>query len=89
MITVVATIEKQVAKAGSGIAVGSALLAGLLVSHGVLNPAVGLATSPAVWATLLSAVAFSLVFSIIECTKPAQVEDSSASAPEAQAISLR
>jgi len=89
MITVAATTEKQVAKAGSGIAVGGALLAGLLVSHGVLNPAValamGLATSPTIWATLLSAVVFSLIFSVIERTKPAEVHDESVSTPTAKA----
>ncbi len=88
MVTVAATTEKQVAKAGSGIAVGGALLAGLLVSHGVLNPAValamGLVTSPAVWATLLSAVVFSLLFSVIERTKPAEVHDDSAPTPKIQ-----
>ena len=93
MLTVAATTEKQVAKAGSGIAVGGALLAGLLVSHGVLNPAValamGLATSPAVWATLLSAGVFSLLFSVIERTKPAEVEDDSAPTPNAQADDLK
>ena len=86
MITVAATTEKQVAKAGSGIAVGGALLAGLLVSHGVLNPAVtlamGLATSPTIWATLLSAMVFSLIFSIMERTKPAEVHDESVPTPE-------
>lgn len=89
MITVAATTEKQVAKAGSGIAVGGALLAGLLVSHGVLNPAValamGLATSPTIWATLLSAVVFSLIFSVIEHTKPAEVHDESVPTPTAKA----
>lgn len=89
MVTVAATTEKQVAKAGSGIAVGGALLAGLLVSHGVLNPAValamGLATSPAMWATLLSAVAFSLLFSLIQRAKPAEVEDEPALTPKAAA----
>lgn len=93
MITVAATTEKQVAKAGSGIAVGGALLAGLLVSHGVLNPAValamGLVTSPAVWATLLSAVVFSLLFSIIERTKPAEVKDKPAPTSEASADDSR
>lgn len=81
MITVAATTEKQVVKAGSGIAVGGALLAGLLVSHGVLNPAVavamGLATSPAMWATLVSAVVFSLLFSLIQQAKPAEVKEES------------
>ncbi len=89
MITVAATTEKQVAKAGSGIAVGGALLAGLLVSHGVLNPAValamGLGTSPAVWATLLSAIVFSLMFSVIERTAPAEVHTGDEPAAKAQA----
>lgn len=86
MITVAATTEKQVAKAGSGIAVGGALLAGLLVSHGVLNPAValamGLGTSPAVWATLVSAVVFSLLFTVIAGTAPAEVHDDDKPAPK-------
>ena len=89
MITMAATTEKQVAKAGSGIAVGGALLAALLVSHGVLNPAValamGLATSPTIWATLLSAVVFSLIFSVIEQTKPAEAHDESVLTPTARA----
>ena len=89
ILTVAATTEKQVVKAGSGIAVGGALLAGLLVSHGVLNPAValamGLPASPAVWATLLSAVVFSLLFSLIERTKPAEVHNNSAPTPKDQA----
>jgi aquaporin Z len=88
MITVAATTEKQVVKAGSGIAVGGALLAGLLVSHGILNPAValamGLATSPAMWATLLSAVVFSLLFSLIQQAKPAEVKEDSKLVPKAQ-----
>ncbi len=37
MLTVASTTEKQVSKAGSGIAVGGALLAGLLISNGVLQ----------------------------------------------------
>lgn len=79
MTTVAATTAKQVTITGSGIAVGKALLAGLLVSDGVLNPAValamGLATSPTIWATLLSALVFSLIFSVIEQTKPAEVHE--------------
>jgi aquaporin Z len=80
MLTVASTTEKQVSKAGSGIAVGGALLAGLLISNGVLNPAVaiamGLASSPAVWAALVSAVVFSLLFSLFEGAKPPEVKES-------------
>ncbi|OGX90976.1 hypothetical protein [Hymenobacter coccineus] len=79
MLAVAAATEKKVTKAGSGLAVGGALLAGLLVSGGVLNPAVaiamGLAGSPAVWATLLSGVAFGLLFSLFEPAKPPKVEE--------------
>ena len=75
MLAVVATTDKQVSKSGSGIAVGGALLAGLLVSKGILNPAVGLAmglgATPAVWAPLLSEVVFALLFSLFERAKPA------------------
>lgn len=79
MLTVASTTEKQVSKAGSGIAVGGALLVGLLISNGVLNPAVaiamGLASSPAVWATVVSAVVFSLLFSLFEGAKPPEVKE--------------
>jgi aquaporin Z len=73
MLTVAATTENKVSKSGSGIAVGGSLLAGLLLTKGVLNPAValamGLVASPAVWATLLSGIAFSWLFSIFERAK--------------------
>ena len=78
MLAVAATTEDKVSKAGSGIAVGGSLLAGLLVSKGVLNPAVaiamGLASSPALWATLLSGVAFGWLFSLFERAKPPEVK---------------
>lgn len=74
MLAVAAATEKKVTRAGSGLAVGGALLAGLLVSGGVLNPAValamGLAGSPALWATLLSGAAFGWLFSLFERAKP-------------------
>lgn len=79
MLAVAAATEKKVTKAGSGLAVGGALLAGLLLSGGVLNPAValamGLALSPAGWATLLSGVAFGLLFSLFERARPPKVEE--------------
>ena len=58
--------EKNVPKAGSGVAIGAALTAGLLITKGVLNPAVaismGLVNSPATWATALSGIIFALLF---------------------------
>lgn len=66
MITVVAVYEKNVPKAGSGIAIGAALAAGLLTTKGILNPAVaiamGEAISPATWATVLSGIIFTIIF---------------------------
>ena len=60
------TTESHVPAAGSGIAIGGALLAGLLTSGGILNPAVAIAMgevlSAATWATLLSAIAFTAFF---------------------------
>lgn len=70
MLAVAAVTDKRVTAAGSGIAVGPALVAGLLLSGGVLNPAVavamGLVTTPAVWATALSGIAFALLFSLLK-----------------------
>ncbi len=68
MLTVVAVYEKNVPKAGSGIAIGAALAAGLLTTKGILNPAVaiamGLASSPATWATALSGIVFTTLFKL-------------------------
>ncbi len=59
ILTVVAVSDKWVPKAGGGVAIGAALGAGLLLTHGVLNPAValamGLGRSPALWAAALGA----------------------------------
>ena len=70
MLTVVATSDKNVPQAGSGIAIGGALAAGLVTSGGILNPAVaiamGQALSPAIWATLLSGVCFSLLYQLYQ-----------------------
>jgi aquaporin Z len=78
MLTVAATTENKVSKSGSGIAVGGALLAGLLLSNGILNPAVAIAMreagSPAVWMTLISGVVFGLLFSLFERAKPPKTE---------------
>ena len=68
MLTVVAVYQKNVPKAGSGIAIGAALAAGLLTTKGVLNPAIaigmGLASSPATWAVALSAVVFTIIYQL-------------------------
>lgn len=79
ILTVAATTENKVSKSGSGIAVGSALLAGLLLSNGILNPAVAIAMgeagSPAVWVTVISGVVFGLLFSLFERAKPPETKD--------------
>ena len=79
MLVVAAATENRVAKAGSGIAVGGALLAGLLLSNGILNPAVAIAMgeagSPAVYMTVISAVAFALLFSLFEGAMPPKTKD--------------
>jgi aquaporin Z len=66
MLTVMAVYEKNVPKAGSGIAIGAALTAGLLISKGILNPAIAIAMNQtltaATWATVLSAIVFTVLF---------------------------
>jgi aquaporin Z len=68
MLTVVAVYEKNVPKSGSGIAIGAALTAGVLITQGILNPAIAIAMnqtfSPATWATLLSGIVFTLLFKL-------------------------
>ena len=62
VLTVLAVSTKAVPKSGSGVAIGAALLAGLLATHGVLNPAIalamGLGLSAALWAPLVGALVF-------------------------------
>lgn len=78
MLAVAAVTEKRVTAAGSGVAVGPALMAGLFASGGVLNPAVaiamGLTTSPAVWITPLSGIAFALLYVLLKKGIPPKVE---------------
>lgn len=78
MLAVAAVTEKRVTAAGSGVAVGPALMAGLFISGGVLNPAVaiamGLTTSPAVWITPLSGIAFALLYVLLKKGIPPKVE---------------
>jgi aquaporin Z len=80
MITVLAVSDKNVPQAGSGIAIGGALAAGLVISRGILNPAVAIAMgqslSPAIWATLLSSICFSLLYILYKVNqKPAEEKD--------------
>lgn len=69
MLTVLSVYEKNVPKAGSGVAIGAALAAGLLTTQGILNPAVAIAMSeaisPATWATVLSGIVFTILFKIL------------------------
>jgi aquaporin Z len=62
VLTVLAVSTKFVPKSGSGVAIGAALLAGLLTTRGVLNPAIalamGLGGTPALWAPLAGALVF-------------------------------
>ena len=78
MLAVVAVTEKRVTAAGSGIAVGTALIAGLWISGGVLNPAIaiamGLGKTPSIWAPLASGVVFSLFFSLLKKGAPPKLE---------------
>jgi aquaporin Z len=79
MLTVAATTENKVSKSGSGIALGGALLAGLLLSGGILNPAVAIAMgeagSPALWMTVISGIVFGLLFSLFERARPPKTEN--------------
>lgn len=74
MLAVSAVTEKRVTSAGSGVAVGPALAAGLLVSGGVLNPAIalamGLGSTPALWSPLLGGAAFALLFTVLKQGTP-------------------
>ena len=62
VLTVLAVSTKFVPKSGSGVAIGAALLAGLLTTRGVLNPAIalamGLGGTPALWGPLAGALVF-------------------------------
>jgi len=78
VLTVLAVSTKFVPKSGSGIAIGAALLAGLLTTRGVLNPAIalamGLGGTPALWAPLAGALVFgplALLYLPSGDTKPA------------------
>lgn len=69
ILTIVAVYEKNVPRAGSGVAIGAALAAGLLTTKGILNPAIAIAMnqaiSPATWATILSGILFAVLFKLL------------------------
>ncbi len=85
MLTVVAVSDKYVPRSGSGVAIGAALLAGLLVSRGIINPAIALAmgrlTSPASWAPLAAAVVFTGLFLLVAPHTQPDVADSREDTP--------
>ncbi len=70
MLTVIAVSDKYVPQSGSGIAIGAALAAGLVVSGGILNPAVAIAMgrtlSAATWAPVLSSLVCVGLFRLYE-----------------------
>jgi len=76
VLTVVAVSDKWVPKAGGGVAIGAALGAGLLLTNGVLNPAValamGLGRSTALWAAALGGVAFAALFDLLSVKQEEQ-----------------
>ena len=76
VFTVVAVSDKWVPKAGGGVAIGAALASGLLLSGGVLNPAValamGLGRTPAIWAAALGGIAFAAFFDLLSVKQSAQ-----------------
>ena len=88
VLAVAAVVAKQVPEAGGGVAIGAALGAGLLLSGGVLNPAValamGLGVSPAVWAAALGGIAFAALFDLL-AVKPDQQQPQQAGDAEQQA----
>ena len=82
MLTVVAVSDKYVPRAGTGLAIGAALAAGLLTSKGIINPAIavamGQALTPGTWAPLVSAVVFTVLFTLIEPKGGAQEQGTGA-----------
>jgi aquaporin Z len=68
MLAVLAATGKYLPNVDAGLVIGGALLAGLLTTNGILNPAVAIAmgqvtSAPwALWAPLLGAIVFALIF---------------------------
>jgi aquaporin Z len=97
VLTVAAVSDKWVPQAGGGVAIGAALGAGLLLSGGVLNPAValalGLGISPALWAAALGGIAFAALFDLLSVTQgegeeQAEAEQRPARAAQPVAVAL-
>jgi aquaporin Z len=70
MLTVVAVSDKYVPRAGTGLAIGAGLAAGLLTSKGIINPAIAIGAgqtfTPGTWAPLLSGAVFTIVYTLVE-----------------------
>jgi aquaporin Z len=87
MLAVLATKGKYLPSVDAGLVIGGALLAGLLTTGGILNPAVAIAmgqttSAPwALWAPLVGAIVWAVVFRIYSPF------DASALAPEVGAAS--
>ena len=83
MLTVVAVSDKYVPRAGTGLAIGAALAAGLVTSKGIINPAIavamGQAITPGSWVPLVSAVVFTVLFTLMELKGGPQEQGAGAS----------
>jgi len=95
VLTVLAVSTKFVPKSGSGVAIGAALLAGLLTTRGVLNPAIalvmGLGGTPALWAPLAGALVFgplALLYLPSGDKKPAPSDDTKKPTPSPHTTSV-
>jgi aquaporin Z len=79
VLVAIAVIEKRVPEQAGGVAIGAALGAGLLLSGGVLNPAVamamGLGRSPALWAAALGGVAFAVLYRLLSAEQERTEEE--------------
>ncbi len=88
VLTVVAVSDKWVPKAGGGVAIGAALGAGLLLTNGVLNPAValamGLGRSTALWAAALGGVAFAALFDLLSVKQEEKKQEEEGHEEEAE-----
>ncbi len=93
VLTVVAVSDKWVPKAGGGVAIGAALGVGLLLSGGVLNPAValalGLGRSPAVWAAALGGVACAALFDLLSVKQGQEKKQEAPEEHPAQSVPAR
>ncbi len=78
IVIVISASGKLIPKAGSGIAIGAALAAGLVTSKGILNPAVAIAMgqglTQGLWAPVLGGVVFALLAQLYAGKKDAAQE---------------